>query len=217
MVAKVDNPVFVRFIQQKLEANIGRKNLLTFDKSYARNSVSFRLLDYSGVSETRQMKGTHGKMVPVVAVRDQFYMYVSIGYTLIGKKDKKKLSSVSFQIFDSDRLIIRAEWNEENKNDEFHPQPHWHFHPYVEKDILTEERSESFRDTLNDGFMKQLELMENAPKVDVSDMHLTMDYNIAANPYNVEWDEDEVTKWAGKIIDSIFTELDFVISKGHKI
>lgn len=44
-----------------------------------------------------------------------------------------------------------------------------------------------------------------------------MDYNIGANPYSVEWNENKVKEWDAKIIDSIFYGIGFLITKGHKI
>lgn len=48
-------------------------------------------------------------------------------------------------------------------------------------------------------------------------MHLTMDYNIASDSYEIAWDETRLLEWAYKTIDTLFNELEFVISKGHKV
>lgn len=66
------------------------------------------------------------------------------------------------------------------------------------------------------GFQNTLDEEEKKERIDIADMHLTMDYNIASAPYEKSWDETRVQEWAFKTIDTLFEELDFVISKGHK-
>lgn len=157
-------------------------------------SLTFTLMDYA--NETISFVGAHGTSVPVVKIREGFYLYVSIGYVFIGKI--KQLDNVSFQVFDSSRLLFRAEWNEKRKNDMIHPQPHWHFHPYIADNRNDDSDSSSFADMIaeNNGFKNQIKANEKYKKIDICDMHLPMDYNIAADPYSENWDEDRIKKWA---------------------
>ena len=52
------------------------------------------------------MVGTHDKYVPIIAIREGFNLYASIGYTINGKQKKPVVSSVSFQVFDMERLLL---------------------------------------------------------------------------------------------------------------
>ena len=98
-----------------------------------------------------------------------------------------------------------------------HPQPHWHFHPYLQKGIKEEKQPKKFEDILQCSFQKALDKEEKKERIDIADMHLTMDYNIASNPYERVWDETRIQDWTYKTIDTLFEELDFVINKGHKV
>lgn len=216
MAAKQNTPTLVRDVLQKLKGRIGQHENLNMEEEYGSNSISYTLRDYNASSATFQMVGTHEKYVPIVAIREGFNLYASIGYTNMGKKKKLVVSSVSFQVFDMDRLLFRAEWTEEPKKDMLHPQPHWHFHPYSQSEIKEEKQPKRFEDTLQGGFQNTLDEEEKKERIDIADMHLTMDYNIASNPYEKSWDEIRIQEWAYKTIDTLFEELDFVISKGHK-
>lgn len=110
MAAKQNTPTLVRGVLQKLKVRIGQSGNLNMEEAYGSNSISYTLRDYNASSATFQMVGTHGKYVPIVAIREGFNLYASIGYTNMGKKKKLVVSSVSFQVFDMDRLLFRAEW-----------------------------------------------------------------------------------------------------------
>ena len=115
MAAKQNTPTLVRGVLQKLKVRIGQSGNLNMEEAYGSNSISYTLRDYNASSATFQMVGTHGKYVPIVAIREGFNLYASIGYTNMGKKKKSAVSSVSFQVFDMERLLFRAEWAEEPK------------------------------------------------------------------------------------------------------
>ncbi len=216
MAAKQNTPAFVRGVLQKLKVKIGKYSNLDVKETYSSNSVSYTFMDYNVCSATFQMVGTHDTPVPIVPIREGFNLYASIGYTNMGKKKKAVVSSVSFQVFDMERLLLRAEWTEEPKKDMPHPQPHWHFHPYSQSGMKQEKQPEKFEETLGNGFKSTLDREEEKDRIDIADMHLTMDYNIASDSYEKPWDETRVQEWAYKTIDTLFDELDFVIDKGHK-
>lgn len=216
MAAKQNTPALVRGVLQKLKGEIGQYSNLNMEEEYGSDSVSYTLKDYNASSVTFQMVGAHGKYVPIVAIREGFNLYASIGYTNMGKKKKLVVSNVSFQVFDRERLLFRAEWAEEPKKDMPHPQPHWHFHPYSQSDTTEEKQPERFEETLQSGFMNTLDEEEKTDRIDIADMHLAMDYNIASDSYEKTWDETRVQEWAYKTIDTLFKELDFVINKGRK-
>ena len=216
MAAKQNTPTLVRGVLQKLKVRIGQSGNLNMEEAYGSNSISYTLRDYNASSATFQMVGTHGKYVPIVANREGINLYASIGYTNMGKKKKSAVSSVSFQVFDMERLLFRAEWTEEPKDDMPHPQPHWHFHPYSQSGMKEEEQPKKFEETLQGSFLNTLDTDAKSEKIDIADMHLAMDYNITSAPYEKSWDETRVQEWAFKTIDTLFEELDFVISKGHK-
>lgn len=216
MAAKQNTPPFVRGVLQKLKVKIGQYCNLNAKETYGNDSVSYTFMDYNAASATFQMVGTHDKYVPIIAIREGFNLYASIGYTINGKQKKPVVSSVSFQVFDMERLLFRAEWTEEPKEDMPHPQPHWHFHPYSQSGAKEEKQSKRFEDTLQSGFLNTLDEEEKKERIDITDMHLTMDYNIASDSYEKVWDETRIQEWAYKTIDTLFKELDFVISKGHK-
>ena len=216
MAAKQNTPTLVRSVLQKLKVKIGRHGNLNMEEKYSSNSISYTLRDYNASSATFQMVGTHEQYVPIVAIREGFNLYASIGYTNMGKKNKPVVSSVSFQVFDMERLLFRAEWTEEPKEDKPHSQPHWHFHPYSQSDAKEEKLPQRFEDTLQGGFLNTLDEEVEKGRIDIADMHLTMDYNIASDSYERPWDETRVQEWAYKTIDTLFDELDFVINKGHK-
>ena len=215
MAAKQNIPAFVRGVLQKLKVEIGQHVNLNMDEEYGSDSISYTLKDYNACSVTFQMVGAHGKYVPIVTIREGFNLYASIGYTNMGKKPV--VSNVSFQVFDTERLLFRAEWTEEPKKDMTHPQPHWHFHPYSQSGMKQEKQPEKFEEALKSGFKNTLDREEEKDRIDIADMHLTMDYNIASDSYEKPWDETRVQEWAYKTIDTIFKELDFVINKGHRI
>ncbi len=216
MAAKQNTPAFVRGVLQKLKVKIEKYSNLDVKETFSSDSVSYTFMDYNVCSATFQMVGTHDTPVPIVPIREGFNLYASIGYTNMGKKKKAVVSSVSFQVFDMERLLLRAEWTEEPKKDMPHPQPHWHFHPYSQSGMKQETQPEKFEETLQNGFMNTLNEEEKTEKIDIADMHLTMDYNIASDSYEKPWDETRVQEWAYKTIDTLFDELDFVVNKGHK-
>lgn len=86
MAAKQNTPTLVRGVLQKLKVRIGQDNNLNMEEEYGSNSISYTLRDYNASSATFQMVGTHGKYVPIVAIREGFNLYASIGYTNMGKK-----------------------------------------------------------------------------------------------------------------------------------
>lgn len=216
MAAKQNTPTLVRGVLQKLKVRIGGYCNLNVRETYSKDSVSYTIMDYNASSATFQMVGTHDKYVPIVAIQEGFNLYASIGYTNMGKRKNPVVSSVSFQVFDMERLLFRAEWAEEPKEDMPHPQPHWHFHPYSQSDTKEEKQPKRFEDTLQGGFLNTLDEEVKKERIDIADMHLTMDYNIASDSYERPWDETRVQEWAYKTIDTLFDELDFVINKGHK-
>ncbi len=216
MAAKQNTPAFVRGVLQKLKVKIGKYSNLDVKETFSSDSVSYTFMDYNVCSATFQMVGTHDTPVPIVPIREGFNLYASIGYTNMGKKKKAVVSSVSFQVFDMERLLLRAEWTEEPKKDMPHPQPHWHFHPYSQSGMKQEKQPEKFEETLKSGFKSTLDREEEKDRIDIADMHLTMDYNIASDSYEKPWDETRVQEWAYKTIDTLFDELDFVVNKGHK-
>lgn len=217
MAAKQNKPALVRGVLQKLKGKIRQCCNLDVKETFGNDSVSYTFMDYNANSATYQMRSTHDKPVPIIAIREGFNLYASIGYTIMGKQRKPIVSSVSFQVFDMERLLFRAEWTEMPKKDMPHPQPHWHFHPYSQKGIKEEKQPKKFEDILQSGFLEDLDKEEEKERIDIADMHLTMDYNIASNPYEIVWDETRIQKWAYKTIDTLFDELDFVINKGHKV
>ena len=186
-------------------------------QAFGNDSISYTFMDCKGVSATYQMIGTHDKNVPIVTIREGFNLYASIGYAIVGKKKKPVVSNISFQVFDMERLLFRAEWAEAPKEDMQHPQPHWHFHPYSQSETMEEKQPKGFAETLQSDFMNTLDEEEKMEKIDIADMHLTMDYNIASDPYEKVWDETRIQEWAYKTIDTLFDELDFVINKGHRV
>lgn len=215
MAAKQNIPAFVRGVLQKLKLEIGQYSNLDVKEMHSSDAVFYTFIDYAVA--TFQMIGTHETPVPIVPIREGFNLYASVGYTNVGKKNKLVVSSVSFQVFDMERLLLRAEWTEEPKKDMPHPQPHWHFHPYSQSGIKQEKQPEKFEEALKSGFKNTLDREEEKDRIDIADMHLTMDYNIASDSYEKPWDETRVQEWAYKTIDTIFKELDFVINKGHRI
>ena len=215
MAAKQNIPAFVRGVLKKLKAKIGKYSNLDVKETYCNDSVAYTFMDYNVCSATFQMIGTHDTPVPIVPIREGFNLYASIGYTNKEKKNKSVVSSVSFQVFDTERLLFRAEWAEEPKENIPHPQPHWHFHPYSQSGAKEEKQPKRFEETLQSGFINTLNEEEKTEKIDIADMHLTMDYNIASDSYERPWDETRVQEWAYKTIETLFEELDFVINKGH--
>lgn len=216
MAAKKNKPAFVRSVLQKLKVRIGQCCNLDVSETFGNDSVSYTFMDYNANSATCQMRSTHDRLVPIVAIREGFNLYASIGYTIKGKQREYIVSSVSFQVFDMERLLFRAEWTKKPKEDMPHPQPHWHFHPYSQSGVKGEEQPKRFVDTLQSGFRDALDEEEKKERIDIADMHLTMDYNIASNSYEKVWEEKKIQEWAYKTIDTLFEELDFVINKGHK-
>lgn len=216
MAAKHNIPALVRGVLQKIKVELGQYSNLNMEEEYGSDSISYTLKDYNTSSVTFKMVGAHDKYVPTVAIREGFNLFVSIGYSDKGRKKKYIVSNISFQVFDMERLLFRAEWTEEPKKDMPHPQPHWHFHPYSQRCVNEEKQPKGFEKTLQGGFQETLNEEEKEEKIDIADMHLTMDYNIASDSYEKTWDETRVQEWAYKTIDTIFNELDFVINKGHK-
>ncbi len=217
MAAKQNIPTFVRSILQKLQLKTRQYCNLNVTQAFGNDSISYTFMDNNGAFATYKMIGTHDKYVPIVTIREGFNLYASIGYAIVGKKKMPVVSNISFQVFDMERLLFRAEWAEAPKEDKQHPQPHWHFHPYSQSETMEEKLPKGFADTLQNGFMNTLDEEEKMEKIDIADMHLTMDYNIASDPYEKVWDETRIQEWAYKTIDTLFEELDFVINKGHRV
>lgn len=140
---------------------------------------SYHLNPASGNWNIRQ--NAHGASVPVVMLRNDFFLYCSVSFKPEGLKMVFK--SISLQFYDVKKLLFRAEWDnweikkKESRKDEDvkqHPQPHWHLGDSREVGV-TENVADSFQTYIQNSSFKQFEaIIREREKRDLNKLHFFM-------------------------------------------
>ncbi|KQN34314.1 hypothetical protein ASE92_11935 [Pedobacter sp. Leaf41] len=122
-----------------------------------------------------------------------FWIYVDIRF-----EDKNTFISLSiFQGLADDAFkhqLFRAEWDDYNKIDESHPQPHWHItsNQVIEKTFMELANMDKNSDTFI-GLLAE----EKSKIIDLTKMHFAMSGNWINNQTHVHNlnDENQIIKW----------------------
>ena len=83
---------------------------------------------------TRIAISTYKRNVPIIQLKDNFWIYFGIQFQKMDNSAKSKkyyVKGVSLQLFEEDRLFCRAEWDNKDSTETEHPQPHWHVEPII--------------------------------------------------------------------------------------
>lgn len=178
---------------------------------------SYQLSPASGNWYLRQ--NAHGKAVPVVLLRNEFFMSCSISFKPNGQRMDFK--SISLQFYDVKKLLFRAEWDnweikkEESSEDEDikqHPQPHWHLGESNEIGV-TEKVAATFQEHIHQFSYPQFEQkMREREKRDLSRLHFFMGME-KDTPQPVYFDltyEEYFKEWLRETMRSVDQELSYL-------
>lgn len=156
----------------------------------------------------------HERQVPVVRLKNGFFIYAAISYDTEAKSRKKELSSISMHFFDDASLLFRAELANPkfHKEEIGHPQPHWHLAGNNIKSVSSHqegfmafvEEDNSFTDFVGEETEEQ--------KYDYSRLHFTMNYN---HQILESFDDASVREWTRQCLKAVDSELTFLSTKSH--
>lgn len=188
-------------------------SILQVDEIKEPHSTKYFLRDDLGLRRT----GAHGGEVPVIELKNGFYLYASISYKHVPKQ-ADQLDGISLQYFYEMLLLFRAEINRtENLDDDAsfvqHPQPHWHFHILLDRPYQKEKTNFNFKE-----FAQRENTFESSLKKEktLSDMHFPMniqDAYLGVKDFDKTRDDSNIKKWLNKTSESVMRELDFIKSK----
>lgn len=158
----------------------------------------------------------HDRLVPVVKLRNGFYIYASMSFDSDIKSRKRELSNLSMHFFDDSSLLFRAEiTNPKFHHQEIgHPQPHWHVAGNRKK--VVEKQQDSFKDFVEDSDISFSDFVDDAneeAKFDYSRLHLAMNY---CNLDLLSFDESTIRTWIKQCLKTINDEFSFLSTKSHK-
>lgn len=130
-----------------------------------------------------------------------FYLYSEIDFR--GK------TAISISIFkgkeedEEKHQLFRAEWDDYNRDNENHPQPHWH----IVTDASIEENYKKLMEDEQDGF--ELFQMAKEEIFDVKNVHFAMNgnwHNSETHIHKID-SEEKIVKWFQGLLNHIRMEL----------
>jgi hypothetical protein len=157
----------------------------------------------------------HDRLVPVVKLKNGFYIYASMSFATEGKSRKRELSNLSMHFFDESDLLFRAEVANPkfHREETGHPQPHWHIAGNRKKSI--EKQQDSFMEFVGEtelSFSSYVGDTNEEAKFDYSRLHLAMNYS------NLEldtFDENSIRAWIKQCLKTVNDEFTFLSTKKH--
>ncbi|MDO9577177.1 MAG: hypothetical protein Q7J16_04780 [Candidatus Cloacimonadales bacterium] len=205
------------------------KNLNQIGKDYIDDSFKFikkeGLLyvicgNADSLSDTKNTRKNTNKIVKALKWLELFWIYIEINFVYSEiKKNVKSKNKIQFpkiffslsifqgpeEIMDKHQ-VFRAEWDNNNDETDYHPQPHWHFH-YCNEFI-----SEFEDDTHNEFDQEETNIL------DFNKFHFAMNGQWAVSKKDVHriTTEDELVNWFSGIIKHIKKELEY-LKKRHKL
>lgn len=154
--------------------------------------------------------------IKVVKWFDDFWLYVNIKY------DKDPEKKEDFQVYFSLMLFIgkesdqkkiplfRAEWDNYEDN-EYHPQPHWHFYVDSEKQVMIQNFTDMLSGDSTPGFMEYIQ-EETSPKMDLNKFHFAMNalwHNNNGHIHKIDNNNDFV-QWFVGLLGHIKYQLEYI-------
>lgn len=210
-VKAVHNPKIVQLCLDIFRHYLQNDGVFNKDES---SEEKYTLCDKSGNYESR--KNSHGLSVPVVKMKNGFFVYCSIGFKNNNKQ--RVLQSISIQFYDQERILFRAEWDNKaflREDQKPHPQPHWHLEGMGETQKQTEQSS--FADYLKqENFSSSSVPTKKNVQLNLSRLHFFMELtdNMQENPCYADLTNEKILKrWLSHCLESINDELIFVSTK----
>lgn len=161
---------------------------------------------------------TRGETIKIINFFEDYWIYMKITFNPYEKKVKRGTTETFFNVMftlsifyggfsDKKKHLFRAEWDNYEKDDSSHPQPHWHF--YMNDEEIDSESFESSVENTKSGFAESLE----SEKKEFQKIHFAM---------NAQWSEtnkshihkidntDTFIEWTFGLIDHIRVQLEYI-------
>jgi len=155
--------------------------------------------------------------IKVVKWFNDFWIYVDIQFQKEPDEIKDFRIFFSLMVFvgKEDDLIkiplFRAEWDN-YENNEYHPQPHWHFYVDSEKQIMMQSFNEMLDGDSTPGFADLLK-EELSPKADLNQFHFAMNalwhHSSGGHIHKIDNNHD-FTQWFIGLIGHIKHQLEYI-------
>lgn len=178
------------------------KNSFKDTFKFAPKSYNFFVLEGRSLATNRRKNDP--QEVKVLPWFNDFWLYSEINFN--GK------ITVSISIFkgkDDDNekhQLFRAEWDDYDRDNENHPQPHWH----IVTDASIEENYKKLMEEEKEGF----ELFEMAKEevFDIKNFHFAMNGNWHNSETHINKidSEEKIVKWFQGLLEHIRIELEYV-------
>ena len=171
--------------------------------------------------------GTNGQKIPVVLMMNDIWIHFSIQYKRINLYNGKshEIKGTTLQFYQEKNhlktLMFRAEWDNSEPNEFFHPQPHWHLHPETQYMIDGENfNAETFKEYAElvkqeDTFASEILNTNKNQKSNLPSFHFAMAclwYNSLTDRARVELTEKNLLNWLKGCLENINLQLKYVYS-----
>lgn len=145
--------------------------------------------------------------VDVIKWFDDFWVYIIIRF----ENQNTFISLSVFQGKENDEKknqLFRAEWDDYNAEDGYHPQPHWHITSNQAIESTFEEYAIGFE---NDDFLDTLKA-EKSKTIDVNQIHFAMNGNWINNGTHIHSlnNEEIIIKWFQGLLSHLKQQLKYV-------
>ncbi len=132
----------------------------------------------------------------------EFWLYIEI---ISLEKTSISISVFKGAIDDNEKhQLFRAEWDDYERDNETHPQPHWH----ITTDLSISESYKKLMEDNDDGF--ELFEMAKSEVFDIKNVHFAMNGNWQNDETHIHKlnNEQKIVKWVQGILRHIKTELE---------
>lgn len=195
--------LLIQSINKTCAPHFGVSTFYLHPKSANRFSISG-----SNTSKAINSYKNYREEINVINWFEEFWVYVDIEF-------QEKNTFISVSIFQGEpsvinkKQLLRAEWDDYNNDEEFHPQPHWHI---LNSEIIDESSFESFaRNDHENGFAALLE-ESNSRTINIDKMHFAMNASWTENQGNVLKinDIEKVSNWFNGLFSHLKVELQYI-------
>jgi hypothetical protein len=171
--------------------------------------------------------GSNGQKIPVVLMMNDIWLHFSIQYRRVNlnKGKSHEIEGLTLQFYqennDVKTLLFRAEWDNSDPNEFFHPQPHWHLHPEIKYMIDGESfNAETFKDYAElvkneDSFASEILNAEKEEKSTLSSFHFAMAclwYSNITDKARVPLTEQNLLNWLTGCLENINLQIKYAYS-----
>jgi len=160
---------------------------------------------------------TNGEEVNIINLYDDYWIYMNITFNPYEEIVKRGPTKTNYNIMfslslfhgeyvDQKKQLFRAEWDNYEKDESLHPQPHWHF--YINEE---ENKTSTFNETIEDEDIGFYQSLKNENK-EFQKMHFAMNGQWSANEGHMHRikESDSFVEWVFGLVDHIYTQLKYI-------